>query len=220
MTKKLNKQGFFITKAMFCHIFFIGTSIDPCFRYRESHEWQQSSPRPPSHILCLTPCKKARKSFHGVLPCLVMMYHQTNLDCKSFSISEDIAETIVAEWYSGWWWCITILSLTDQRDCLGKHSLKFRTFTVTLTLNTAKQPFHKTLHMHCQTKLVTPKNQQFRTYNRNSHIWLYEPKFSDCDLDLEDRNPFFAYDALAYNDVSPYWVWLQMVQRCIRDHPN
>ena len=31
-----------------------------------------------------------------------------------------------------------------------------------------------------------------------------------CVLD-----PFFACDALAYNDVSSYWVWLQMVQRCI-----
>ena len=50
----------------------------------------------PSHILCLTPCLKARKSFQCVLPCLVMMYHQTNLDCKSFSISEDLVETIVA----------------------------------------------------------------------------------------------------------------------------
>ena len=30
---------------------------------------------------------------------------------------------------------------------------------------------------------------------------MYEPKSSYCDLDLEDRNPFFAYDALAYNDV-------------------
>ena len=44
---------------------------------------------------------------------------------------------------------------------------------------------------------------------------MHEPKFSYCDFDLEDRNPFFAYVALAYNDVSPYWVWLQMVQRCI-----
>ena len=44
---------------------------------------------------------------------------------------------------------------------------------------------------------------------------LYEPKLSYCDLDLEDRNPFSTYDVLAYNDVSPYWVWLQMVQRCI-----
>ena len=70
------------------------------------------------------------------------------------------------------------------------------------------------MNMHCQTKLVIPKNQQFRPYNRNSHIWLYELKFSYCDFDLEDRNLFFTYDALAYN-VSPYWVWLQMVQRCI-----
>ena len=61
---------------------------------------------PPSHILCLTPYVKARKSFHSVLPCLVMMDHQTNLDCKSFSISEDLVKkTIVAltlniaKWY-------------------------------------------------------------------------------------------------------------------------
>ena len=50
----------------------------------------------PNYILCLTPCVKARKSFHGVLPCLVIMHHQTNLDCKSFSISEDLVETIAA----------------------------------------------------------------------------------------------------------------------------
>ena len=137
--------------------------IDPCFRYRGSQEWQQSSPQSPkphslSHALC-----KSKKIF----------------------------------------------------------SLEFRTFTVTLTLNTAKRPFHKTLQLSCQTKLVARTNQQFRTYyNRNSHTSLYEPKFSYCDLDLEDRNTFFAYDTLAYNDVSPYWVWLQMVQRCIRYHPN
>ena len=49
----------------------------------------------PSHILCLTPSVRARKYFHGVLPCLVILYHQINLDCKSFSISEDLVETIV-----------------------------------------------------------------------------------------------------------------------------
>ena len=146
----------------------------------------------------------------------MIMYHQTNLDCKSFSISEDLVEMIVAftlniaKWY--FWMILWLMMMhhhtkyvTNQRYCLGKHSLKFRTFTVTLTLNTARQPFHKTLQ-HCQTKLVAPKNQQFRTYNRNSRIWLYELKFSYCDVDLEDRNPFFAYDALTYNDVSPYWV--------------
>ena len=51
-------------------------------------------------------------------------------------------------------------------------------------------------------------------------ISLYEPKLSYCDLDLEDSNPFFAHDSLAYNDVSPYWVWLQKVQRFTRYHPN
>ena len=46
-------------------------------------------------------------------------------------------------------------------------------------------------------------------------ISLYEPKFGYCDPDLEDRNTFFTHDTLAYNDVSPYWVWLQKVQQFI-----
>ena len=46
-------------------------------------------------------------------------------------------------------------------------------------------------------------------------ISLYKPKLSCCDLDLEDRNPFFTHDTLAYNDVLTYWVWLQKVQRFI-----
>ena len=89
-----------------------------------------------------------------------------------------------------------------------------------LTLNTAKQPFHKTfqlVNMHCQTKLVVKKKKRKKNRKKEhiieiAMISLCEPKFSYCDLDLEDRNPFFAYDALAYNDVSPYWVWLQKVQ--------
>ena len=40
---------------------------------------------------------------------------------------------------------------------------------------------------------------------------LNEPKLSYCELDLEDSNPFFAYDTLAYNDVSSYWIWLQKI---------
>ena len=124
----------------------------------------------PSHSLCLTPCVKARTSFHGVLPCPVRMYHQTNLDYKRFSISEDLVETIVAltlNVSNSYFWMIlwlmmmnTILRLTDQRYCPGKNSLKFRTFTVTLTLNIAKQPFHKILqlmNMHCQNNLVAPQ---------------------------------------------------------------
>ena len=31
-------------------------------------------------------------------------------------------------------------------------------------------------------------------------ISLCEPRLNYCDLDLEDSNPFFAHDTLAYND--------------------
>ena len=65
---------------------------------------------PPSHILCFTPCVKARKSFHSVLPYLVMMCHQTNLDCKSFSISEDlVVERIVALTLNIAKWCFWMI---------------------------------------------------------------------------------------------------------------
>ena len=43
-------------------------------------------------------------------------------------------------------------------------------------------------------------------------IPLDESKLSYCDLDLKDNNPYFTHNTLAYNDVSPDWVWLQMVQ--------
>ena len=72
----LQKQGSF-------HIFLIRTGIDPCFRYLIAKSGTNLVHSHPSHILCLTACVKVRKSFHGVLPCLVMMHHQTNLDCKT-----------------------------------------------------------------------------------------------------------------------------------------
>ena len=50
---------------------------------------------PPSHILSHALCK-SKKIFSRCLTCRVIMYHQTNLECKSFSISEDLVETIVA----------------------------------------------------------------------------------------------------------------------------
>ena len=187
----------------------------------------------PSHVLRLTPCVKARKSFHGVLPCLVMMYHQTNLDCKSFGISEDLVETVVAltlniaKWY--FWMVLWLMMMHyhtkfDQSEILsGQTFTEVQNLHCDLDLEYRKATFSDKILQPwtCTVKLSwSPKNQQFRTYNRNSHIWLYEPKSSYCDLDLEDRNPFFAHDALAYNDISPYWICLQMVQRCIRYRPN
>ena len=158
------------------------------------------------------------------------MYHHTSLDCKSFNISEGLVEVIVAltlnipKWY---FWIILWLMMMHHHTKFDWSEILFgQTFTEVQNLYCdLDQSNLFTRHSSlwtCTVKLSwsPPKNQQFRTYNRTSHIWLYEPKFSYCDLDLEDRNPFFVYDTLAYNDVSPYWVWLQMVQRCRRYHPN
>ena len=142
----------------------------------------------PSHILCLTPCVKARKSFHGVLPCLVMMYHQTNLDCKSFSISEDLVEMIVALTLkiAKYFWMIVWLMMMHHHTKFDRREIL------------SGQTFIEVQNLHCDLDLEYSK----ATFS-HSHIWLYEPKSCYCDLDFEDRNLFFAYNALAYNDVSP-----------------
>ena len=147
-TKNLNKQVYSLQKQYSFHVFLIGTGTDHCFRYRDSQEWQQSSPQSPKHILCLTPCVKARKSFHGVLPCLVMMYHQTNLDSKSFSISEDLVETIVAltlniaKWY---FWMILWLMMVH-------HHTKFDRSEIL-----SGQTFTEVQNLHCDLDLEYSK---------------------------------------------------------------
>ena len=74
----------------------------------------------PSRILCLTPCAKARKSFH----CVVVMYFQTNLPylgCKSFSIFYDLVEMSVAltlniaKWYFCMLHCLMMMHQTVQK---------------------------------------------------------------------------------------------------------
>ena len=88
---------------------------------------------PPSHILCRTPFVKTRKSFHGVLLCLVLMYHQTNLDSKSFSISEDLVETIVAltlniaKWY--FWMILWLMMMHHHTKFNRSEILSGQTFT-------------------------------------------------------------------------------------------
>ena len=60
------------------------------------------------------------------------------------------------------------------------------------------------MNMHCQTKLFAKKSAVQNI--EIAIVSLYEPKLSYCDPDLEDSNPFFTHDTLAYNDVLPYWV--------------
>ena len=84
-------------------------------------------------LLSLTACVKARKKIHGVLPCLVIMYHQTNLDCKSFSISEDLVETIVAltlnitKWY--FWMILWLMMMHHHTKFDRSEILSGQTFT-------------------------------------------------------------------------------------------
>ena len=80
----------------FPHFLYLEPLLTPALDIRMAKSGSNLVHSHPSHILCLRPCVKARESFHGVLPCLVMMCHQTNLGCKSFSISEDLVEMIVA----------------------------------------------------------------------------------------------------------------------------
>ena len=38
------------------------------------------------------------------------------------------------------------------------------------------------------------------------------------DLHIQDSNLLFLHDTPAYDDVLPYWVWLQMIQQFRRYH--
>ena len=87
LTKKRDRQVYSLQKCFFPHFLDWNPALDIGIAKSGSNLVHSH----PSHILCLKPYVKARKSF----PCLVMMHHQTNLDCKSFSISEDLVETIV-----------------------------------------------------------------------------------------------------------------------------
>ena len=134
LTPKFNKQIYSLQKQCSFHIFFIGTGIDPCFRYIGiAKSGSNLVHSPPSHIFCLTPCVKARKSFHSVLPCLVIMYHQANLDCKSFSISEELVETIVAltlnitKWY--FWMILWLMMMHHHTKFDRSEILSGQTFT-------------------------------------------------------------------------------------------
>ena len=107
--------------------------LTPAFDIRIAKSGSNLVHSPPSQILCLTPCIKARKSFHGVLPCLVMMYHQINMDCKSFSISEDLVEMIVtltlniAKWY--FWMILWLMMMHHHTKFDWPEILSGQTFT-------------------------------------------------------------------------------------------
>ena len=154
---------------------------------------------PPCHILRLMPYVKARKSFHSVLPCLVIMYHQTNLDCKSFSISEDLAETIVAltlniaKWYFSmilWPMMIDHHTKFDRSEILsGQTFTEVQNLHCDLDLEYSKATFSQRYSslFTCTVKLSWSP-QKISSSEHIIEIVIFDcmNQFSYCDLDLED----------------------------------
>ena len=117
---------------------------------------------PPSHILCLTSCVKARKSFHSVLPYLVVMCHQTNLDCKSFSTSEDLVETIVALTLNIAKWCFWMILWL----MMMYHHTKFDRSEIL-----SKLTFTEVQNLHCDLDLEYSK----ATFSQDTPAYEHAP---------------------------------------------
>ena len=143
-----NKPAYSLQKQCSFYIFLIETGIDPCLRYQDGQEWQQSGPQSPrphplSHAL-----RKAIKKIHGVLLCHVMMYHWTNLFCKSLSISKDTVKMIVA----------VTLKIAKEYFCMMvwlmmmHHHIKFIRSEIL-----SEQAFTAVINLHCDLYLEYSK---------------------------------------------------------------
>ena len=49
---------------------------------------------------------------------------------------------------------------------------------------------------------------------------IFDQMSPHCDPELEGNKPIFLLDTLAYDDASPYQVWLQKVKQLRRYHPH
>ena len=99
-----------------------------------------------------------------------------------------------------------------RSDTLGKyhqdkHLLTFWTFAVTLTLNAVNPIFQQdTLSYDAalSNQVWLQTDQQFRRYNRNSHILIVLALPVALTLNTE---PIFLQDTLAYDAAYPNQVW-------------
>ena len=91
--------------------------------------------------------------------------------------------------------------------------MKFRTFIVTLILNTTIRFLHWTF----QLKFECKKNS---SYVNMVETVIFAHMSPQCDLNLEDSKPVFLHDTLAHDDASPYKVWSQKDQHLRRYRPD
>ena len=130
--------------------------------------------------------------FHSVLPCLVMMYHQTNLDCKSFSISEDLVEMIVAltlniaKWY--FWMILWLMMMHHHTKFDGSEIL-------------SRQTFAEVQNLHCYLDLEYSK----ATFSQDTPA--YEHALSKKINSSEHMIEIIIFDCMNRNLLLWPWPW-------------
>ena len=138
--------------------------------------------------------------FHKTLR-LMMLYYQTKFGCKPTSDLEATTEIVIfwlykpslwpwnwtqwtnfSAWHSGLWCCIHT-RFGDQMFC-GSEDIRtnihchFKTFAVTLTLNTVIRFFHRTLQvmmLYYQNMFGCKQTSSLEDIVEIVIFWLYKP---------------------------------------------
>ena len=169
------------------------------------------------------------QSFHKTSQ-FMMMYHQTISGCKRISSSKGTGEMILFFIISAHTVTLT-LNITkpfcttpwfmmmhhhtksgyknlNRSDHPTKHSSKFCTFNVTLTLKMGKRYFHTALQLTItdhQTKSGHKRISSSDEMIGTAMLWTYDP----CDHDLEDSKLSVLWHSGLWRCIT---VWLQKIQ--------
>ena len=81
--------------------------------------------------------------------------------------------------------------------------MTFWTLAVTLTLNTAVQPFHKTLCLVMKYRQAKFGSSGLAAQNRQQKQSYFDYMGPHCDLNLEDSKPIFGMSASLYQ----FWTF-------------
>ena len=95
----------------------------------------------------------------------------------------------------------------DSENIIQQTFTDILNFAVTLTLNAVIPFFHWTLRlvMLCyQTKFGCKPT---RSLQDTTEIIIFDYINPCCDLDIEQSEPFFLHDTLAYDAARPCQVW-------------
>ena len=136
-----------------------------------------------------------------------------------------MANHFVYIWYGFWQQFINTSSLVEKISVVRKYrtdnySMKFWTFTVTLTLNEATQSLDKTLELWWCMQPIKFGCKRIRSSVDRVETVISDCMSPHCDLDCEDSKLIFSHDTLAHYAASPHQVWLKEVESFRRYHLN